>query len=220
MNTFVLDTKSVSIPVWVQDLDSFRRWAHSEEFPESGQICYLNGEVWVDMSKEQFTHNQVKGEFGSVLMPLAKQNRSGRFFPDGYLLTNSAANLSTNPDGMFASIVSLRTGRVRLVKGAAEGFTELQGTPDMVLEIVSPSSVHKDTVVLLDLYWQAGVGEYWLVDVRGERPQFDILRRGATHYVPSRKQAGWVKSNVFGKSFRLTQQADALGHPEYTLEVR
>ena len=221
MNTFVLDSKSVSIPVWIQDLDSFRRWAHSEEFPESGQICYLNGEVWVDMSKEQFSHNQVKGEFSSVLMPLAKRARSGRFFPDGYLLTNFAANLSTNPDGMFAALESLRTGRVRLVEGAEEGFTELQGTPDMVLEIVSPSSVHKDTVVLFDLYWQAGIGEYWLVDVRGERPQFDIFRRGdATHYLLTRKQAGWMKSNVFSKSFRLTQQADALGHPEYTLEVR
>jgi Uma2 family endonuclease len=153
-------------------------------------------------------------------MPLVKQTRSGRFFPDGYLLTNATANLSTNPDGMFASFESLRTGRVRLVKGAEEGLTELEGTPEMVLEIVSPGSVHKDTVVLLELYWQAGINEYWLVDVRGERPRFDILRRGATHYVSARKQAGWVKSNVFARSFRLTQQADALGHPEFTLEMR
>jgi Uma2 family endonuclease len=220
VNTFVLDSTSITIPAWVQDLNSFRHWLHSDESPECGQICYLNGEVWVDMSKEQFTHNQVKGEFNSVLMPLAKRSRSGRFFPDGYLLTNSAANLSTNPDGMFVSMASLRAGRVRLVSGAEEGFTELQGTPDMVLEIVSPSSVHKDTVVLLDLYWQAGISEYWLVDVRGERPRFDILRHDRSRYVPTRKQAGWVKSRVFGQSFRLTQEADALGHPEFTLEVR
>ena len=220
MNTFVLDSRSVSIPPWVQDLESFRHWAHSEEFPDSGQICYLNGEVWVDMSKEQFTHNQLKGEFGSVLMPLVKRMRSGRYFPDGYLLTNAAANLSTNPDGMFASMKSLRTGRARLVEGSEEGFTELQGAADMVLEIVSPSSVHKDTVVLLDLYWKAGIDEYWLVNVRGESLQFDIFRRGPTRYIATRKQAGWVKSHVFGKSFRLTQQADALGHPQYTLEIR
>jgi Uma2 family endonuclease len=220
VNTFVLDSKSVSIPLWIQDLESFRRWAHSEEFPDSGQICYLNGEVWVDMSKEQFTHNQLKGEFGSVLMPLVKRMRSGRYFPDGYLFSNAAANLSTNPDGMFASMESLRLGRVRLMEGAEGGFTELQGTPDMVLEIVSPSSVHKDTVVLLDLYWQAGIAEYWLVSVRGESLQFDILHRGATRYIATRRQAGWVKSHVFGKSFRLTEQADALGHPQYTLETR
>lgn len=220
MNTFVLDSISVTVPMWIQDLDSFRRWAHSDEFPETGRICYLNGEVWVDMSKEQFTHNQIKGEFNSVLMLLAKRTRSGRFFPDGYLLTNFAANLSTNPDGMFVSMESLRTGKVRLVEGAEGGFTELQGSPDMVLEIISPSSVHKDTVVLLDLYWQAEIEEYWLVDVRGEQIQFSILRRGAARYVATRKQAGWLKSAVLGKSFRLTQQADTLGHPEYTLEIR
>src|SRR6266404_8614325 len=110
MSTIVLDTQLVHIPPSVGDLDSFRRWARSEEFPETGRICYLNGEVWVDMSKEQFTHNQVKGEFGSVLMPLAKRARSGRFFPDGYLLTNLAANLSTNPDGIFVLMESLRLG--------------------------------------------------------------------------------------------------------------
>jgi Uma2 family endonuclease len=220
VNTFVIDSKSVSIPPWVRDLDSFRSWAHSEEFPEAGRISYLNGEIWVDMSKEQFAHNQLKGEFSSVLMPFVKRARSGRYFPDGYLLTHSGANLSTNPDGMFASMESLRTGRVRLIEGAEEGFTELEGTPDMVLEILSRSSVHKDTVVLPDLYWQAGVAEYWLVDVRGERPQFDILRRRATGYIAARKQAGWVKSGVFGKSFRLTEQGDVLGYPEYTLEVR
>jgi Uma2 family endonuclease len=220
VNTFVVDSKSISIPVWVQDLASFRRWVHSAKFPEAGRISYLNGEIWVDMSKEQFAHNQLKGEFNSVLMPLVKRTRSGRYFPDGYLLTHSAANLSTNPDGMFASMESLGSGRVRLIEGAEEGFTELEGTPDMVLEILSPSSVHKDTVVLFDLYWQAGVAEYWLVDVRGQRLQFNIWRRSATGYIAARKQAGWVKSRVFGKSFRLTQQADVLGHPEYTLEVR
>jgi Uma2 family endonuclease len=211
---------SVTIPVWVRDLDSFRRWAHSDEFPETGQICYLNGEVLVDMSKEQFKHNQVKGEFSSVLMPLVKRARSGRFFPDGYLLTNSAANLSTNPDGMFVSFENLRTGRVQLVEGVEEGFTELQGAPDMALAIVSPGSAHKDKVVLLNLYWQAGVDEYWLVDVRGEQHQFDIMRRGTNHFIAGRKQRGWVKSNVFGKSFRLTQQTDALSHPEFTLDMR
>jgi hypothetical protein len=38
--------------------------------------------------------------------------------------------------------------------------------------------------------------------------------------VTVRKHGGWVKSAVFGKSFRLTEQTDPLGHPEYTLAVR
>jgi Uma2 family endonuclease len=90
----------------------------------------------------------------------------------------------------------------------------------MVLEVVSPSSVEKDTVTLRDLYWRAEVREYWLVDARGERPGFDILRHTARGYSPVRRQGGWVKSAVFGKAFRLVRRADELGNPEFVLEVR
>src|ERR1700693_5830541 len=102
MTTFVLYDDEVCIPVWVTDLASFRKWLHSDEFPENGRICYLNGEVWVDMSKEQiYSHNQVKAEFTGVLVPLVKTNRLGRFFPDGALLSNVDADLTCQPDGTF-----------------------------------------------------------------------------------------------------------------------
>jgi hypothetical protein len=70
------------------------------------------------------------------------------------------------------------------------------------------------------LYWQAGVSEYWLVDARGEQLVFEILRHTPKGYVPVRKQAGWQKSTVFAKSFKLTVQPGRDGHPEYTLLVR
>jgi hypothetical protein len=103
MSTIVVGTDEVHIPAWVVNLESFRRWARSGDFPDRGRICFLNGEVWVDMSKEQFTHNQVKGEIASVLTQLVKREQRGRCFPDGYLLSHAAAGLSTNPDGIFVS---------------------------------------------------------------------------------------------------------------------
>ncbi len=220
MNTIVVDKARVRIPERVEDLATFRRWAHSDEFPEKGHVSFLAGEVWVDMSKEQFSHNQVKGEVSAVLGRLARQGGLGRVFPDGYLLTNAEADLSTNPDAVFASVAGLRSGRVRLVAGAEEGFVELEGMPDMVLEVVSPSSEEKDLVVMRDLYWRAKISEYWLIDVRGERLEFVILRRTAKGYAAVRRQDGWMRSKAFGKAFRLTRQADALGYPEYTLETR
>jgi Uma2 family endonuclease len=220
MNTIMFDKTRVRIPSRALDLETFRRWAHSDEFPEKGHVAYLAGEVWVDMSKEQFSHNQVKGEVTSVLTALAKQARLGRVLPDGYLLTNAEADLSTNPDGIFASTASLQSGRVRLVAGAEEGYVELEGTPDMVLEIISPSSEEKDTEQMPALYWRAGIPEYWLIDVRADRLDFRILRRGPEGYVAVRPRGGWLKSRVFGKSFRLTSRVDPLGYPEYTLSVK
>jgi Uma2 family endonuclease len=217
----VMEDQQVSIPAWVKDLKSFRRWVGTDEVPEDGRICYLKGEVWVDMSWEQvFSHNQVKGEFTLSLMGLVKKERRGRYFPDGLRLTSMAADFSVVPDGTFVSAKSLRKKRVHLVEGAKEGYIELEGIPDMVLEVISDSSVRKDTKRLRELYAEAGIPEYWLVDARGERLVFEILRHTAKGYVATRKQGGWLKSAMFGKSFRLTQQTDENSLPEYTLAVR
>lgn len=72
----------------------------------------------------------------------------------------------------------------------------------------------------MQLYWLAGIPEYWLVDARGDTVEFTIYQRGAKGYVVARRQGGWIKSKVFGASFRLTRGADDLGHPEFTLESK
>ena len=65
-----------------------------------------------------------------------------------------------------------------------------------------------------------GVPEYWLVDAPGDRLEFDIFRHAAASYVATRKHAGWLKSGVFGKSFRLSRHLDDLGDPEFSLAVQ
>lgn len=219
--TFSTETDLISVPAWVVDLDSFRRWADTEDLPEIGRVSYLKGDVWVDMSKEQiFTHVKVKAEYTYVLVGLSKTSRKGHYLPDRAFLSNVDADVANRPDGMFVSFQSLDAGRVSLIPGSESGFVEVEGTPDMVLEIVSDSSVHKDTVLLRELYWEAGIGEYWLIDVRGARLNFNIYRHTARGYVAARKQGGWVRSIVFKTSFRLTRQAGPDGNPEYSLQVR
>ncbi|MHB1424444.1 MAG: Uma2 family endonuclease [Gemmataceae bacterium] len=220
MVTFVIESDRVSVPEWVMDLDSFRRWADSEEFPETGRICYLKGEVWVDMSKEQlFTHIAVKTEIAAILGQLVKAARMGLFFGEGAFLSNVEANFAVVPDAVFVSHAA-RRDRVRLLEGKKGGFVEMEGAPDMVLEVISDSSVHKDKQRLRLDYWTSGVREYWLVDARKEPLVFDILRHTAKGYRTTPKKDGWIKSNVFGKSFRLTCRTSEQGDPEYTLEAR
>jgi Uma2 family endonuclease len=219
--TLFVDGDSVCIPAWVHDLNSFRRWARSDEFPETGRICYLNGEVWVDMTKEQiFSHNQVKAEFARVLLNLVKLGGLGWYLPEGVLLSSVEAKLTCQPDGTFVSAEALRNKRVRLVEGKREEFVELEGAPDMVLEVVSESSVGKDYKELRELYWHAGIQEYWLADARGEKLLFEILRHTSKGYAAARKQGGWQKSAVFGKSLRFTRRVDELGIPAYKLAMR
>jgi Uma2 family endonuclease len=212
---------SVQIPEWVKDLVSFRRWLHSDDFPEQGRICYLDQEVWIDLSREQFfSHNQVRTDFTALLGGLVRSGRVGRFVTAGMLLSSIEADFSSQPDGCFLSNEALDTGRVRLIEGKHGSIVELEGTPDMVLEIVSDSSVRKDTVTLKAAYAEAGIPEYWLVDVRNAKLSFDIFQLKPKGYVAVKKQAGWLKSSVFGKAFRLTRTDDTRGDPVYTLEVR
>ncbi len=209
------------IPAGIVDLESFRRWARSDDFPEHGWFSYLGGEVWVDLSMEQlFTHNLVKTRFTVVVGALVEEAKRGYFFSDRAFLANPDADLATEADGVFVSYDAVTDLRVRFLEGAKEGHIEIVGSPDMVLEVISKKSVRKDTEVLRRLYWVAGVAEYWLVDARREPMRFDILRRGKRGYIATRAHDGWLRSAVFGRSFRLTQQADPLGHPHCTLEVR
>jgi Uma2 family endonuclease len=219
--TVVNESRNVVVPSWVDTLEDFRRWLDSDDSPENARVWFLNGNVWVDMSKEQiYTHVQVKTKFIIVVGGLVEAKQSGLFLADGAYLTNIRANISGNPDALFVANEALTSGRVRLIEGAEEGYVELEGTPDMVLEVISESSVTKDTITLKEAYWQAGVREYWLVDARTEPLRFDIFRHALAGYVATRKQAGWLKSAVFGKSFRLTKKTGALGHPEFVLDVR
>src|SRR5262249_27073640 len=149
--------ESIRIPPGLEDLESFRRWARSDDFPEHGRFAYLRGEIWVDLSLEQaFTHNQVKAEYAATLFPLIETDELGYYLSDGMRLSIPNVDLSTIPNGTFVSFDALREGRMRLLEGAERGYVELVGAPDMVLEVVSNESVRKDTKVLRALYREAG----------------------------------------------------------------
>ena len=218
---FIVDEVSISIPSWVVDHASFRRWFQSDGFPEEGRVSFLNGEVIFDMSQEQiYSHIRMKMVISRVLDALATGRKLGVFYPDGLLISHLGAAVSNNPDGVFVANASFENELVRLVGGAKQGFIELEGSPDMVLEVVSDSSVRKDYELLREAYWKAGIREYWLVDARGERLEFQILKHGGKGYSQVRAVGGWIKSAVFKKSFRLIATKNHLGQPDFELQVR
>lgn len=217
----IVDEVSVSIPSWVVDHSSFRRWFYQPGFPEEGCVSFLNGEVIFDMSREQlFSHIRMKTIIASVLDGLSKRRKLGVYFGDGLLISHLGAEVSNNPDGVFVANASFEDRTVRLVDGATEGYIELEGSPDMVLEVVSDSSVKKDYELLRSAYWKADIREYWLVDARGDKLEFQILKHTSKGYSAVRAAGGWIKSAVFGEAFRLIATKNHLGHPDFELLVR
>ncbi|MFP4427330.1 MAG: Uma2 family endonuclease [Spirochaetaceae bacterium] len=65
-----------------------------------------------------------------------------------------------------------------------------KGAPDLVVEVLSPATAHKDQTEKLKLYDEAGVREYWIVNA--EAAYIMVYRRGA--------------SGVFGKPDYYTRE--------------
>ncbi|HEV3383950.1 MAG TPA: Uma2 family endonuclease [Gemmata sp.] len=223
MSTIIVDYgDQIDIPGWVSDFASFRRWLQSTQFPEKGKICFINNDIWVDLSMEElFSHNRVRTEISRVLATLMKQTKYGQFVSEGMRFSHLESNLSTEPDGMVISNEAVETGRVKFVSGEQGDQTEVIGSPEIVIEVVSRSSEVKDTEWAMIAYFDAEIQEYWLVDARDEdSTRFEIYKRGKKEFVATRKQNGWVKSGILGKTFRLVRSENASGNPEFTLEVR
>ncbi len=222
MATCVMLEEGWEIP-FVGSLEAFRAWARSDEFPERGRIDYVAGRIEVDMSPEDYySHGGLKVEVVGVLRNLVKAGDLGDLRSDRTRVSNVGADLSAEPDLVFISFESFASGRARLVPKVteeADRYVEIDGAPDLVVEIVSDRSVTKDTVRLAAAYWRAGIPEYWLMDARGKVLAFHIYRQGASGYEPAPANSeGYQHSGVFDHWFRLSRRRDRRGGWAFDLE--
>jgi len=203
-------------------LAEFREWSYSDSFPETGLISYLGKEIFIDMSPERIdSHNAVKVEVCGTVFGIVRKTKKGRVFFDGVRFAHVKANLSNEPDAFYATYATLKNGglkRIRTKRG--DDYIEFEGTPDWILEIISPSSVTKDKKKLRKRYHQAGVTEYWLIDARRVEIDFQILIHGEADYEAAPVDGEWQTSKVFGKKFRLRRIEDELGEVDYRLDVK
>ncbi len=224
MATSILFEERLEIPFFAS-LDEFRAWARSDDFPETGRIDYIGGRIEVDMSPEDlFTHGTLKTRLISALDQLVEQADLGELPSDRTLVSCPDADVSSEPDIVFVFHASLETGRVRLVpkaSGEDDRFVELEGPPDLIVEIVSDSSVKKDTQRLPEAYWRAGVREFWLADARGEEFFFRIHRPGPAGYEPALVDSeGFQRSAVLKHWFRVTRYRHRTGRWAYRVEKK
>lgn len=215
---------SVHIPRQARDLTGFRAWAVSPRFPERGRIDFLAGDLEVDMSPEElYTHGLSKTEIATALQLLVAHRELGHVYVDRARISSPAANFSVEPDVVVVFWQTLDEGRVREIPGSprkrAGRFVEMEGAPDLVVEVVSDSSAHKDLVRLPPFYAAAGVPELWLADARQEPIRFEIQRLGPDGYEQVEPDAeGWTRSPRLDLRFRLVRREVRPGRWIYRLE--
>jgi len=200
------DGSEVSIPSWIKDNASFIRWAEVNVANQRGRIGYFQGTVWIDRTGESLLHNQIKLAIAVGIMECGKDEELGRYYGSGMMFSCPAAQLSSEPDGFFVTNESMKSRKVWLNNG--DDSLEVYGVPDLVFEVVEPSTAHKDLDILPGLYHQAGIKEYWVIKGLYDSPKLVIYQHAAKSYIPVRSRDGWVKSQVLQSSFRLVLNKD------------
>ena len=216
----IIFQEQLEVPGDIGSLADFRRWATSDGFPDQGRIDYIAGCIEVDMSPESlYTHGGLKVELVRVLAQLVRDDDLGELYTDHARISSVPADLSAEPDIIFLSHASIDSASVQFVEKAnrADDAIEIEGGPDLVVEIVSDSSVSKDTKRLPAAYFSAGVREFWLIDARSDDLAFCIHRRGSSAFEPVDVDE-YQQSDVFSRRFRLTRKRNRRGRWAYELQ--
>ena len=167
------------------------------ELEEDVKAELIDG-VMIVHSPEKTRHEDVFGFMFPMMRIFAIQTKQAKV-----LGSMATVHLGTcrkvKPD-----IVAVREERKHIVTEDA-----IEGTPDLVVEIVSHSTRRYDFGEKRKVYEEAGVPEIWLVDF--ERKQVTVVRKVGQKYRSETKSKGVVRSQVL-KGFWL--QVDWLWQEE------
>ncbi len=119
--------------------------------PDDKRYQLLDGELIMAPAPNE-PHQRVQAELGSRLFIFVKDNDLGRvyFAPTDVVLSNTDV---VQPDLLFVS-----KERFHIIT-----YANLQGAPDLVIEILSPATSGYDNGYKRGLYAKRGVKEYWMI---------------------------------------------------------
>ena len=120
--------------------------------PEGERWELIDGELIMPPSPKA-AHQSVQVRLGASMHVFARNNDSGEVFFSPLDVVLSECD-TVQPDLLFIS-----KERLDIITEA-----NVQGAPDLVVEIRSPSTARQDWTVKRELYARHGVQEYWLVD--------------------------------------------------------
>jgi Uma2 family endonuclease len=131
------------------------------------------------MPAPSFDHQGISSNLHVPLTLFVREHRLGfvRYAPLDVILSPHDV---VQPDLLFIS-----NERAQIVTK-----TNVQGAPDLVIEILSQSTYKKDETLKRDLYERSGVREYWIVDA--QRQAVKVFRRSGVRFLAPQKLSAAV----------------------------
>ena len=121
--------------------------------PDDERYELLDGELLVMEPAPLTTHQYVLGNLHHAVRSFLDEHNLGEVYISPTDVVLSDTNVM-QPDLLFVS-----AERAHIVTRE-----NIQGAPELVVEVLSPSTAERDKTLKLDLYARHGVKEYWLVD--------------------------------------------------------
>ena len=112
----------------------------------------LNGELIMSPSPKEL-HQDILSILHLQIGAFVRERSLGKVYFSPFDVVLSDKNV-VQPDLLFVS-----TERSAIITA-----DNVQGAPDLVVEILSPATAERDRTIKLDLYAEHGVKEYWIVD--------------------------------------------------------
>ena len=134
--------------------------------PEDKRYELLDGELLMTPAPAEI-HQRISILLGWRLLQFVTENGLGRVYQAPFDVVLSDMDV-VQPDLLFIS-----NARAHIVTAA-----NVQGAPDLVVEILSPSTAERDRTLKRRLYARHGVSEYWIVDTEAGSVEVLLLREG------------------------------------------
>jgi Uma2 family endonuclease len=133
-------------------------WADAQLMPEDGKRYEaIDGELYVTAAPSR-RHQRISSNLESALRSLLDDAGHGWVYDAPIGVEFPETEEGVQPDIIFVA----RQAAPKLVD---EG---IRGPPNLVVEVLSPSTASRDRSVKLKLYRRQGVAQYWIVDPDGE----------------------------------------------------
>jgi len=148
-------------------------WQDVQQFPDDGKRYEaIEGELYVTAAPS-LRHQAISMRLTSALLKILVEGSHGTLWaaPTGVEFPSTGEGVE--PDLVFVSNERRGILSPKWIRGA----------PDLVIEILSPSTASRDLKLKLRLYERQGVGEYWVVDPDEDDVtawRFDSAAKGTT----------------------------------------
>src|SRR3989304_674229 len=130
-------------------------------------------------------HQQVIKVYPGIIWNFVKQKGLGNVF-------DAPIDIVFDDDEVFQpDIVFIKSENQSII-----GKNAIQGVPDLIVEIVSPSSTFYDTIEKKDIYRKYGVKEYWIIFPDEKVIEVLSLEKGEYLQFCKSKKEGIVKSKI------------------------